>query len=452
MFGNKVGHLGCVGSLTLAQRVSAMFSRGEPGAWYDPSDLSTLFQDSAGTVPVTAVEQPVGLMLDKTKPIVLNGDVRMNVLPSEAADWAGGNNTVVDNKIIPNTTNGGHGTYKGIPMTGLDYIIKVKAKAAGYSKFYISDASNGIFRAAYDLANGTVISAVSNIPHDAAIVYLGAGVYELSVKVNAVTGLAVTVTPYPDTGATLGPYVASFAGDGVSGVEVYAVDARLVTQADILPRYQYTPANTWSRFMGSTHATQATTTKRPVLKIDAGGCYYLSFDGVDDALQTGNIDFTGTDKMTVWAGVTKLSDATTAALLELSANSTTTAGTLMLRATDYPGGPEYAAYARGASAYAGVVAGVAAAPSTRLLTAEVDFAAATGQQVLARLNGVNGGAAATDTGGGSFIAAPLYIGSRAGTSLYFNGRLYSLIVRGAQSSLSQIEATELYMKKKAGIA
>ena len=42
------------------------FLKGEPGAWYDPSDLTTLFQDSAGTIPVTAVEQPVGLMKDKS--------------------------------------------------------------------------------------------------------------------------------------------------------------------------------------------------------------------------------------------------------------------------------------------------------------------------------------------------------------------------------------------------
>lgn len=36
------------------------------GAWFDPSDLSTLYQDAAGTTPVTAVEQPVGKMLDKS--------------------------------------------------------------------------------------------------------------------------------------------------------------------------------------------------------------------------------------------------------------------------------------------------------------------------------------------------------------------------------------------------
>lgn len=42
-----------------------LFLAGEQGGWYDPSDLSTMFQDSAGTTPVTAVEQPVGLLLDK---------------------------------------------------------------------------------------------------------------------------------------------------------------------------------------------------------------------------------------------------------------------------------------------------------------------------------------------------------------------------------------------------
>ena len=36
------------------------------GAWFDPEDLSTMFQDAAGTTPVTALGQPVGLWLDKS--------------------------------------------------------------------------------------------------------------------------------------------------------------------------------------------------------------------------------------------------------------------------------------------------------------------------------------------------------------------------------------------------
>jgi hypothetical protein len=44
----------------------SLFSAGEQGVWYDPSDLSTLYQDAAGTIPVTATGQPVGRMLDKS--------------------------------------------------------------------------------------------------------------------------------------------------------------------------------------------------------------------------------------------------------------------------------------------------------------------------------------------------------------------------------------------------
>ena len=42
------------------------FSNNEQGIWLDPSDFSTMFQDAAGTVPVTGVEQPVGRILDKS--------------------------------------------------------------------------------------------------------------------------------------------------------------------------------------------------------------------------------------------------------------------------------------------------------------------------------------------------------------------------------------------------
>ena len=54
---------------------ASLFTSGVAGAWYDPSDYSTLFQDSAGTTPVTAVEQPVGLMLDKSQGLVLGSEI-----------------------------------------------------------------------------------------------------------------------------------------------------------------------------------------------------------------------------------------------------------------------------------------------------------------------------------------------------------------------------------------
>ena len=42
-----------------------LFARGEAGAWYDPSDIRSIFQDSAGTVPA-AVDGPVGRLADKS--------------------------------------------------------------------------------------------------------------------------------------------------------------------------------------------------------------------------------------------------------------------------------------------------------------------------------------------------------------------------------------------------
>jgi len=46
----------------------SLFAAGQEGAWFDPSDLSTLFQDSAEppVTPVTTAGQSVGTMLDKS--------------------------------------------------------------------------------------------------------------------------------------------------------------------------------------------------------------------------------------------------------------------------------------------------------------------------------------------------------------------------------------------------
>ena len=68
------------------------------GAWFDPEDLSTMFQDAAGTIPVTAMEQPVGKILDKsgnnyhaTQPITASRptlSARYNLL-TKTEDFAG---------------------------------------------------------------------------------------------------------------------------------------------------------------------------------------------------------------------------------------------------------------------------------------------------------------------------------------------------------------------------
>jgi len=44
---------------------SRLFRAGEAGAWYDPSDLASMAQDSAGTM-AASVGQPVGMLRDKS--------------------------------------------------------------------------------------------------------------------------------------------------------------------------------------------------------------------------------------------------------------------------------------------------------------------------------------------------------------------------------------------------
>jgi hypothetical protein len=52
-------------TLTIFNPLS-LFASGEKGVWFDPTDISTLFQDAAGTQPVTAYGQKVGKILDKS--------------------------------------------------------------------------------------------------------------------------------------------------------------------------------------------------------------------------------------------------------------------------------------------------------------------------------------------------------------------------------------------------
>ena len=52
------------------------------------------------------------------------------------------------------------------------------------------------------------------------------------------------------------------------------------------------------------------------------------------------------------------------------------------------------------------------------------------------------------SGTGNFGNYPLYIGARGGTSLYLNGQLYSLIVRGLLTDAATVDAVENYVEYK----
>ena len=194
------------------------------------------------------------------------------------------------------------------------------------------------------------------------------------------------------------------------------------------------------------HATQATSTARPVLRQDASGHYYLDFDGVDDFLVTSAIDFTGTDKMSVFAGLYRDNDVV-GMLCELSSDVNTNAGSFFHVVGDAL--KDYYASSRGTAASSvGQASNITfAGPDLAVFTATHDIS---GDRTVSRRNGVSGVAGTTDKGLGAFGNYPIYIGMRAGTSLPFNGRIYSLIARGALSDAAQIAAAESYVNSKTG--
>jgi hypothetical protein len=124
-----------------------LFAAGEQGAWYDPSDFSTMFQDSAGTTPVTAVEQPVGLILDKSKGLALGSELVTNGGPTftvttgwtaVATSGSGPTLSVVSSKL--RITNGAVYTFGGAATgfsttVGAWYTVTVTAA-------YVSGASD----------------------------------------------------------------------------------------------------------------------------------------------------------------------------------------------------------------------------------------------------------------------------------------------------------------------
>ena len=186
----------------------------------------------------------------------------------------------------------------------------------------------------------------------------------------------------------------------------------------------------------------------------AGFPHYLRFDGVDDFLVTNSIDFTGTDKMMVAAGVRKLSDAATSVLAELSTTYVND-GTFAVLAPSNDGLARYGVSTRGTAsiAFQATSPYTLAAPLTSVLSAALDNAqgAIAANAIKARHNAgamvcvADGLNSTTPANYGNY---PLYIGSRAGSSLHFNGHIYSLIIRGAASTDSQIVSVERYVNGK----
>lgn len=192
------------------------------------------------------------------------------------------------------------------------------------------------------------------------------------------------------------------------------------------------------------HLVQTTETKCPTLKL-ASGLYYLEFDGVDDGLQSADIDFTGTNTMSVFSGARKEADEV-AVVAELSNNVGGSNGAFRIASI---GSNVWRYTSKGTS---GVNANATdyTPPVTSVLTGLSDI---TNDVNTIRVDGVEKASPTANQGDGPYGNWPLNFGARnSGASLHLDGRVYGLIVRGALSNASEIASAETYIAGKTGVS
>jgi hypothetical protein len=135
----------------LAAAIRALFANNEKGVWYDPSDFSAMFQDSTGITPVTAVGQPVGLLLDKSKGLVLGSELVTNGdFSNGITGWTPSNATltVINGEIEVNVTSAwGYARQVSIPgfVVGRTYEISGTLRAGTVTKVRVNRAAGETF-------------------------------------------------------------------------------------------------------------------------------------------------------------------------------------------------------------------------------------------------------------------------------------------------------------------
>ena len=167
----------------------------------------------------------------------------------------------------------------------------------------------------------------------------------------------------------------------------------------------------------------------------------------DDAMSTASIDFSGGDEMSVFAGVTKESDAAARILCELTATTASNNGSFAIQAPDGAAAATYLYQSKGTSLTDAQKTSVAA-PNTSVLTGLSDIS---GDSTILRVNGVQADADTGDQGSGNYANAALYLFARNNASDFMIGRLYSLIVRNKLTSGAELTNTESYVAQKTGV-
>jgi hypothetical protein len=448
-----------------------------------------MFQDRAGTTPVTTPGQTVGLLLDKSKGLVLGSELVTNgdfsagstgwtllgtatisggvaiINSSSASDRLQQTGVIPANKFVKvefdlAVTSGGlnfqdllGGNAQVYTTSGRKSLIAFSSSATGIQFF--RNATSGSF-------NGTIDNiSVKELPGFHAtqsttasrptygIVPLG-GRRNLLLATDTMATQSLTVTAVAHTLAFTGTGTVTLTGASIAGplVGTGASNRVSLTFTPTAASLTLTVAGSVTLAqleLGSTAtAYQRVTTQYDVTESGVQSLSYLAFDGVDDFLVTPTIT-PGVNKAQVFAGVRKLSDAARGTIVEHSATIASNNGSFHLTAPN-AASATFGFESKGTTLTDAVA--TFAAPTTRVVTGVGDIA---GDSTIIRANGTQQDQDTADQGTGNFLAYPLYIGRRGGTTLPFNGQIYNMIVRfGANLDAGTITSTETFVNEKTG--
>jgi hypothetical protein len=521
---------------------ATLFAHNEPGVWYDPSDLGTMFTTSDGTTPVTAVEQAVGLILDKSRGLALGPELVTNGGFATDTDWTKGTDWSIGSGVatktagtaanltqtIASTASRSYQCAATVTRTAGALTVSIGTSgttavfnASGTYTFYVTSgsstqtltfAADASFAGTIDNISVREIAGTHAIQPTAASRPVLRNRYNLltysedlsnaawvkgdsaAVTANAVTAPDGTTTadqidfaaselsrvqqPITRISADYTLYLWLRTASGTASVRLgHSTSLTAITVTSTWQRFEvtvttadpnYTLRNAAAGGAKTVYAwgadlRSANDTIYPYQRIEAATVYdsdtskfplYLACDGSDDSLYTAaNLDLSATDKVSVFAGVTRLSDATVQIIAEFSAEESTNNGSFQL-GRDLSASGNYVPFVRG-TARNGRNYTTYTPPITNVLSASLTTVAADSAAAISfRVDGVvNAGANyLSNASTGNFGSYPLYIGRRNNASLPFNGRIQQLIVRGAASSAAEISSAERYIAGKQGRA
>ena len=391
-------------SKTFNQIIKSLFANGEQGFFYDPNDLTTMFQDAVGTVPVTGAGQPVGLILDKSKGLALGQEL-------------------VTNGSFDNGTTGWVAEYQS---TLSNVGGKLRVTATGINPYGVQTISGLTVGKTYKLTYAPFVKT-------------GTGVWVINLG-DKPAGYQVQYGLVREPALAVG-------GSFIFTATTTVLNIALVGGAGTVVGDYADFDNISVKEIAGNHAYQTTSASRPILRQNAvTGANYLEFDGTDDFLVTNSIDFTATDKVSLFAGVRKLSDVVYGQIAELGVDWFNNNGTFALSAPFGANATNAAFVSRGTTAVSRIVTNIAA-PSSIVL---VGIGNISGGACKLGINGTYGTSSASQ-GTGNYGNYPLYIGRRGGTSLPFNGHIYSLIGIGRLTTDAETTALEKLIAKNTGV-